>query len=401
MSRRHRPSGYMWRPKVNDTEIDEAATRAAHHLHQTWVTAGMPTSTAAVGGTAAPFSQVFEPIILTALEHEATRFPVSRKDRPALVSDAVQYVHWARQATIVRSARVLARFAVSAAYDATRQYVLTQILADDYPRSWRSSPLGKEPRRLFPGSSVGSTRVALTPKMLAPLTASTSGFTVDTTSPVNIHEPYHGLRPTWGWSCDPIRPPLSAIRYAASLTRKFKGPGNLRVLLVEGGLTAAVSGLALFLGGKVHTFSPVRGDTTPPVTDADVAVVNLANGRSMALVEAAVARAGAMKPALLRDEIDLFWGVSPTAPGDHVAPLVDVALRHLGANGLLVLVGDVESGAHRQGVDLISKSPDLHNIRLTPNGRPMQFGYSSPPWAPFGGLPATDRFVSAWMRVQP
>lgn len=405
MPRRSPRSGYAWRPRPTDTEVEKAVTRAAADLFDVWATGAMPTnSTVAVGLGGGTSVTTMEPVVAAALEDEAGRMGLPKKDQPALVEDAAQFVTWARATTKVRAARVLARFAVRAAFERTHQYLLTAVIADDnYPRRWSSSGPHVRSRRLTPSSSVGSVRVAFYSKMLSSLTAATASFEVGRAAPVNIQEPYLGLRTTHGWALDPIRPPMSAVRYGASLVQRYKGHAKLQVLAVEPGLTAALQGLAWFLpGSQVHRYSPVQGDTATSVTKADAVVVNLASGRSLALVEAALAAAALTPPrTLARDEVDHFWRLPVCDAGNHVTGLVDAALRHLADDGLLVVLGDVESGVHHQATAMIAEDKDLQQIALTPLRRPVQFGYSKPPWAPFGGLPATGRFVSAWMRVMP
>jgi hypothetical protein len=378
---------------------------AAEHLFALWTAGDMPSDQAVAIGLSANISTpAVQPLLATALAGEAARLRVSRADAAALVEDAAKFVEWARATTRVCALPVLARFAVAAAYDRAYQHILSEVIADnDYPRRWTSSSRRKVVRRLIPGSAVGSVRVAFYAKMLAPLLPATAPYVEGKASPVNIHDAYHGQRATWGCALDPIRPPMSAIRYAASLIEKFKGHGKLKVLAVEPGLSAAVMGLAWFLpGSQVHMFAPALGDAASPIRKADAVIVNLANARSMALVAAAIEGA-AKTPShtLTRDEIDPFWRQPASDPGHHAPSLVAIALDHLADDGLLVVLGDVASGVHHQAAALVAKEPTLHAIKLTPTGRPVQFGYEKPPWAPFGGLPATDRFVSAWQRMAP
>lgn len=415
MPHRRPRSSYTWGPRLNESDLEAGVSAAAKDLFDLWIgrkakPADDHVAAAVAGQHAAPRA---DPIIESLLLTEAERLKVAPKDRPVLIAQAKQVVNWAFACTKEVNPRVIARFATRAAYEAIHQAVFTAVVGDmEYPRRWWAERTGWTPI-VQTGSTVGyelrcdnpggDKRYAFSGRrMLEAVSGDTADCTVSRVAPVNTHAAYHSLPATWGWALDPIRPPMSAVRYAASLVATYKGGGKLQVLAIEPGLTAAAMGLAWFLPeATIHMFAPLLGDDAAPITKADAVVVNLANARSMRLVETTVKTTKSTSRTLTRDEIDPFWRSPAHDPGHHTLDLVATALQHLADDGLLVVLGDVDSGVHHLATGVLNKVPDLHPIKVTTSGRPAQFKYTKAPWAPFGGLPATGRFVSAWQRVAP
>ena len=429
-------SGYVWSPKPNEAAVEAEVSKAAADLLDLHASGQRPNDPHVAVAVMGDYSVT--PIMASMVTAEVARLKVTQADEDLLVHMAWQQVNWALAATRERNHQVIARFAARAAYEAVYQSRVTAVITDEYPRRWCSLRVrtGGAVRNELHWQSAdrstdGDKRFAfMGRKALEGITGGTNAYVEGKAAPVNVHDAYCGLPAALGWALDPIRPPIQAVRYIASLIQKYKGrravgiltvkppktsieyeahlikefdrQGALRVLAIEPGLTAAVMGLAWFMPGvEVCMFSPVLGDQTSPIAKADTVVLNLPNARSLALVKAAVEVATRRNRTLTRDEIDAYWQHPATDPGTHAPGLVAVALQHLADDGLLVVLGDVESGIHHQATGLLAKVPDLLAIKLTPKGRPVQFSYSKPPWALAGGLPATDRFVSAWMRVTP
>ncbi len=427
-------SGYVWSPKPNEAAVEAEVSEAAADLLDLRASGLRPHDPSVAVASVGNFSMT--PIMATLVTAEVARLKVTQADEDLLVHIAGQQVNWALAATQERNHQVIARFAARAAYDAVYQSRVTAVITDEYPRRWcslrvrtggavRNELLWQSADR----STDGDKRLAfMGRKALEGITGGTNAHVEGKAAPVNVHDAYCGLPAALGWALDPIRPPIQAVRYAASLIHKYKGhralgiqvpvppkptveydtdllrqfadQGALRALAIEPGLTAAVMALAWFMPGvEVCMFSPVLGDQSSPVAKADTVVLNLPNARSLALVKAAVEVATRRNRTLTRDEIDAYWQHPASDPSHHASGLVAAALQHLADDGLLIVVGDIESGIHHQATGLLAKVPDLLAIKLTPKGRPVQFSYSKPPWALAGGLPATDRFVSAWMRV--
>lgn len=397
-----RPSGYAWGFGNPTNDYDAEVSHAAADLFDVWRSGAKPgdqnTALTIVGNVSAPTN-----LMKSMLTAEATRLPIIKSDQVAVAEDAAPLVEWAYSTTKERNQQVIARFATRATFERTIQSNLTTVLADDYPRRWWTERVENGHRRALElrcDQAGGQKKFAFSGRSeLGALVGATAPYTVATAGAVNIHAPYLGLRLSWGWALDPIRPPMSSIRYVASLVEKYKGHKTLDILMVEPGLTAAAIGLAWFLSAStIYTCN--LDDYDIPLEQADVVVVNLPNVRSLALREAARQVATLVPPrTLLRDEVDAFWRHPAHDPGNHASDLIQVALDHLADDGLLVVLADVESGIHHQADQVLLEQKNIQKINLTPSGRPPQFSYTKPPWAPFGGLPATGRFVSAWMRL--
>ena len=407
MPSRGRRHGYMFQPKVQDTRWREECSKVAADLYGQLKDAGsLHQPLRRIANSRHGVSRTGSARMRAMLVMEARRLGVTGTDPngfrydEGLADDAIDFVDWAFDNTKVVNGRAIARFATRAAFEKTQQRLLTSIISDELPRRWWSEtvagPRGQR-RELRCDVADGTTPYALLGrKNLEAIAGATAGFVVGRAPRLNIHKPYLGVTARFGWALDPARPPMSSVRFVASLIEKYKGTGPNTLLAFEPGLTALVQGLALFLPDAiVHMHSSVLGDATVPVQRADVVVVNLANARAMGLLEAVARRS---RP-LDRDEIDLFWHLPVTEPGDHSGWLVQLGLRHLADDGLLVVLGDVDSGIHHEAVAHVANEIDLHEVKAAPTKNPVRFGYTKPPWAPLGGLPATDRFVSAWMRL--
>jgi len=80
--------------------------------------------------------------------------------------------------------------------------------------------------------------------------------------------------------------------------------------------------------------------------------------------------------------------------------LMRAAQEYLAPGGLLVVLGDTESGIHHQAVQVVQQTPKLKPLKLTAEDKPVLFTYTKRPWGPFDVLPPTGRLMSAWRHMR-
>ena len=352
------------------------------------------------------------------LRDEAARLRLTPEDAAGLVCGAQLAVRWAESRSEVCEDRTIARFAAEVTYDENYRMKLNSVLGQCLPTRWlavRESTGGATAQRLGSlGSPVGLRPAFQRPGDLHLVAVMTPQYEAGKAEVTNNVEPYvhKNVRRPLGWALDPMRPPMAAIRFAASIIDQHVRsagepdaiPGlpdlkrrRLNLLILEGGLTAAPQALAWFLpGATVHSAGSVLGQPAPTSPKCDAVVLNLANRRARALALSALTA----EVPLTRWDLGKLHDIPKLDPGDHCEGLVAVALEHLADNGVLVVLGDVESGIHHDAVSAVTRHSFMEPIKLTADGRPVAFLYTEEPWTLFGCLPATDRFVSAWKRTR-
>jgi hypothetical protein len=399
-------SGVVHRAGHDANEADRHRWAVAHDLVRLHRDGLQPEDDAVAARVKAGLGQVDDRMRALLFE-EAGRLHLTANDRVNLTAYSEQYVLWAEAMVHdgkvqVAENRTLARFAVEVAYAVEHRSKVKTILGQSWPRRWRSvqeANLGT-PIQSLNGSDVAEgTRAAFEQKdHLRLLASSTDSFVLREVEPVNQIKPYVDplLPRTWGWILDPLRPPVAAVRLAASVIEEALGKVPLDILGIELGQTAAAQALAWFRpGSTVHTASILLGDYSVELPVCAAVVLNLPNHRSMELVQYAVQ---SNRP-LTRWDMGEFQDWPDHDPGKHCEGLVEVALDRLADDGVLVVMGDVVSGIHHDAVEIINRDETMSPVELTHSGKAVAFHYTEEPWTLFGCLPATDRLVSAWTRT--
>jgi len=192
---------------------------------------------------------------------------------------------------------------------------------------------------------------------------------------------------------------MPAIRLAAHLIKTKLGRERVQVLALECGHAVAAQSLSAFLTRAViHSASTVfpQGDEIDlDEGQADAVVLNLPSFACFGYVYDVLHR----EDPLTGRAIDKWLRHPRTDPGKHGSILLETAMEYLAPHGLLIVLGDVESGIHHQAEAALSKNDHLHRYQLTADNKPVQFTYAKQPWGIYGSLPPTGRLLSAWRRL--
>jgi len=361
-----------------------------------------------------PTSPAMEARLLVA----ARRVTTDRSEHPAIVCGARPFLDWAMKYTPVRNPAILARFAVQMAYDFTYRINLSSTLTYHWLTRWRSKYVferGEKRLQLVWWPDVTGYFPPIPMKDKDRLALDTDRYGEEKLPPVNLVDHYCGIKPSYLWVFDAIRPPLQSIRAVATLIdRELNGDlpdpvwefGNHphHILGLELGHSAAAQALAMFLPGAVVTTSSLiyqgtQHDHRPKKFNA--VVVNLPNAAAMEFTKFILARHRSEPPwPIHRHELDRFWKWPKSDPGNHCDFLMTLALTQLADDGLLIVLGDIETGLLHQAANLIRRDPTLRPIRIAGNDRPVMFQYKNPKvWGLYSSLRPTGRLMAAWRRT--
>ena len=226
----------------------------------------------------------------------------------------------------------------------------------------------------------------------------TDRFASETLPADNVVEPFEGLKPTYGWAMDPTRPPISAVRAGAEVIRREFDASRIRIHALELGHNAAAEALISFLPqATVYTAStafPHRADICFPLT-YDAVVLGIPNSAAIEFVKMAIDP----DHPLNRWDCDKYWKWPKTAQMTGLGNLVQYGMDKVRPGGILILIGDVESGSHHLANAAIATSGEFVPVPVGSNLGPVMFRYRSQPWAAYGAIPPTNRMVSAWRRT--
>ena len=325
---------------------------------------------------------------------EARRVTSTSNEANALVQYTSAYLAWASRATRERNRAVLARFAVELAYDHLLRAKFTQHIADSWPTRWRGG------KKRFPDDT--GFQPALRGHEFDKLMEGTAYSAKLPHMPLTTVKPFEGLSPTYSWMFDPLRPPLSAVRAAASLIERHVLVQRPDVLMVEPGHRVAGQALSIFLPlSNIYLsssmFSALAPDGRPATFPA--VVVNLPHAREIAAVKDALDRHDYDRPASNRWECDKFWNWSTTDRGLHTEPLIKKGLEHLAPRGILIVPANDESGLVHDALGLLRAETTLRQVPVSAARHGMAtFRYRERPWGLHGALPASGRTLSVWER---
>lgn len=334
--------------------------------------------------------------LLEDIEEEACSAVRDDRDRQALTMHAVSYVQWALANTLVRNPIILARFGVEMAFSVTCRSCIQYTLGDLWVRRWKWTTRRGLPWLTWSPTSLGE-RLPLPLSRFDDLCHATDQYGGDVLPADNVVEPFGGLKPTYPWLMDAMRPPVAAVRAAAATIRHNLGDGPLKVLALELGHNIGAQALAVFLDrGTVYTESVVFShDAVISMPDKyDAVVLNLPAAAAVAFV----VRAIRPKP-MTRKEIDDFWNWDPCDPCPCTGPLVEEALARVRPGGVLVVMGDVQSGTFHQGAALVRQRGDYREVPVGGQRGPVVFRYGRKVWGVYGSIRPTDRTTTAWRKM--
>lgn len=333
------------------------------------------------------------PDLTDLLEAEAKRAMTDSRNRQQLIESAQRNIGRAYMISKVRNPLALARFAVELAYDNLFRMQISATLDETWIRRWRFT--GKE-FNCFPSYPDHGLPIAC--DKLPLLKQRTECFAGETFSSDNLIEPFEGLKPTYGWSIDPARPPVSSIRAASALINGTFAHQPINVLAVELGHNVAAEALAYFVPrSTVHTVSTVFPTRTQSVlvSDFEAVVLGIPNAACLEFV----VRAIDPDHPLSRWDCDRFWKYSRGLQPACIQQLVQFSMSKVASGCLLILIGDIESGCHHAANSMVANSGGYSPVAVGGQHHPVVFRYRSPPWGPFGVIPPTHRMISAWRRT--
>lgn len=331
------------------------------------------------------------------IEDEARCVMRDRRDRQALTMHAVPYVQWALEKEQERNPIVLARFGVEMAFTDLLRMKIQSTLGDNWVRRWRWESHEGRPRLAWSPTLTTAERLPLSFNKLQDLRCATDVYGGDVLNADNVVTPFAGLKPSYPWVMDPMRLPVAAVRAAAALIERHLGDGPLDVLALETGHNVAAQALAVFMDrATIYTESSVFHHDAPiSMPDQyDAVVANLPGAAAVAFVR----RALVPKP-MTRKEIDRYWTWKPSARCSLTGPTVKMAMEKVRPGGVLVLLGDVESGAVHHGAAIVRKNPNYRRVRVGGHWKPVMFRYDRKVWGVYGTIRPTARLVSAWRRM--
>jgi hypothetical protein len=417
-------------PSPDESKIEQARWLAVDDLqaaHRLWISNGAQDLPDGRDLHLTP-AEGPDTVMVGLLRQEATRIfhgkggstdKKTQADRDTLIDASIQPLVWAEHYCKERNPEVLARFAVETAYDNTFRMQVAGTLTLPAPTWWLwAPPANGGPSRLTWAPMTDGYTLPIHPRDFGRLEGSTARFTADVIEERNLVSPFQWLRPTYTWAMDPLRPPVQAVRTAASIILQdmpeaqlgmpvglftfgeLGGDPPAPVLAVEMGHSAAPEALAVFTKGRrIYTTSSIFGqglaDGRPDKFTS--VVVNIPHAAGMAFVTNILHRENNNLPVMNRMENDIYWRWPSEDQGDHCEPLVRYGLDHLSPGGIMVILTDTFSGQLHLARKVIQDDGRMVQIPIRPQG-PMavSYGYDKKPWGVYGCLRPTGRVLTAW-----
>ena len=359
------------------------------------------------------------PKMLDLLYAEARQISSDTKEYDSMVIGSMNYLRWADRYSMVANPRIVARFAIRMSYDFNYRIRLLNLLTYAWPTKWhwewrqyQSDGAVRWAPSCWP--NVTDYQPPLSYYGFQALQTNTSSYALDSIPASNRVSPFCELRASHLWVVDCIRPPLQSIRTAAAVIEKELNKhesdmeklfmSNSRSILgIELGHSVAAQALSAFLPqDQIHTSSLVFKGTPSPdrPTEFDAAVVNLPNAATMAFNQFIQFR-HRCEPVwpVHRHELDQFWLWETNDPGNHCESLISMATSKLKSNGILVVMGDIESGIYHQAANQVESSKAFLPVAVGGNEKPVDFHYNnSKVWGLYGALRPTGRLMGAWKK---
>jgi len=333
----------------------------------------------------------FTPLLLG----EASRVLGDSPEKAYLLEQAATHIEDAYRLTAVRNPQALARFAIEKAYDNLYRLQVSAMLDSTWVRRWRLNPVNQhwtcQPG--FPDQGLPIPVSAL-PELLR----NTSQYSFSTLTADNAVQPFAGLGPTHAWAMDPVRPPIQAVRTACEIIRREIPAKRLNLLALEVGHNVAAEVTAAFLtGSTVDTESFVFPDRTGMelAPSYDAVIMGIPNQAAAEFVRFAISRIQPMN----RWDCDRFWTLPKTQHPSFLENLVQKGIDLVKPWGVLVVIGDIETGSDHAADALIKGTGRFTRILVADEWGPVVFRYTKQPWGVYGVIPPTNRMLSAWQRI--
>lgn len=384
-----------WYPGARGTtDLDMAESAVWETVHDIMREVNKPRTLEEV--RAIPPAPEVMPDFTSLLLAEAARVLGDSHEKAYLLEQAATHIRDAYVLTAVRNPQALARFAVEKAYDLQYRQQISAMLDSTWVRRWRMDPVHHR-YACYPGYPEQGMPIPVSE--LPDLLRNTSQFTFPTLPADNADQPFVGVKPTFGWVMDPVRAPVPAVRAACEIIRREVPMKRFKVLALETGHNVAAEAMAAFLpGSTVDTESFVFPDRTDmelaPAYDA--VVMGIPNQAAVEFVRSAINRIYPMS----RWECDRFWQWSKTEQPSFLLELIYAGVERVKPSGILVVIGDIESGAHHAADAFIAGTGRFSRILVGEEAGPVVFRYSKQPWGLFGVIPPTNRLLTAWQRME-
>ncbi len=308
-----------------------------------------------------------------------------------------------------RNPAVVARTAVEVAFDRVFRFKVAAAIVTPAPTVWDWKGTGQ---RCYPCPDGFNLPIRV--RDLDQLRINTDKYDLKFVANYSSTEPYCGLTLTYPWAMDPLRPPVAAVRTAASIIDNAVERGRFRQILlaeqdkptllgVDLGHSVAAQALSVFLPEfRVFTTSQFHGpcniaDNRPAQFDA--VVVNVPGPAAGAFVWDNVQRHLQNLPTMNRKENDVYWNWSTPNDGKDCVRAVQYGIDKLKPGGVLVLLTDVASGQFHVAKDAIGDQ--LQQVDVDPDRRlpHASFGYDSKVWGVYGCVRPTERILTVWRHV--
>jgi len=213
----------------------------------------------------------------------------------------------------------------------------------------------------------------------------------------NIVEPYAGLPVTPAWACDPLRPPVQAVRAGANIINRVVRDKRFDVMALDLGVTVGAQALATFCPAAfVYSWSTLLPDLLkremPSAFEAVVFGVPSAASTRFARTVQSLGR------PLCRRDVEWFQTWPRNELPVRLFEMIQKAMSSVRPGGVLVVIGDIESRSVPIVDAIIAKYGAFSRVPVGGNIKPVMFRYAETPQDMYGSLPPTGRLVSAWRR---
>lgn len=334
------------------------------------------------------------PDIGSQLEELVARTASDREQHRRLMQTAVRYAYEIYCTSGLRNEQVLVRIALELAFDRLYLSQVSDVLHGRWGRYWHLDPRGDRIRR---DVGMPDDSLPIVTRNLKLLLNATAKFASAELPEDNIIEPYAGLPSTPAWSCDPLRPPVHALRAAAHVINRVLCEEHFRIMALDLGVNVGAQAVATFCPrAVVHSHSTMLSDVpeqkSPSTFDAVVlAVPSAASTEFVRMVR------GLSRP-LNRWDVAEYAARPRTDLPQTLRESLSKAIASVRPGGVLAIIGDIGSSSVPIADALVSWTGAFSRVPVGGNLRPVAFRYAERPRDMYGSLPPTGRLVSAWRR---
>jgi len=354
----------------------------------------------------------FGKLMWSSLWEEAKKTQLNAEDQSLLINSSSSYISWAkREYPKLKNLKIIAAFAIEMAYERIFISHLSFALCNDPCPSVLKYMQGIGFDKNKEKQPIENPTFN---KHIHDLIKNTASYAKENIKSVNILNAFCGMKPANEWALDPIRPPVQAIRTAAALIKKefhmqdfdfnYPGKSSRNILGVELGKSEAANALAAFLpGDTIYTASLLFKDSCSwrkKPDKYDAVVVNLPNAAAMEYTKDILDKHASNTPSTItREEVIKYLKWPSHDSGTHCPAIMKLAMSKLSDNGVLIVLGDIESNQLHIANSIIEKENSLKPISIGKNEKPVMFQYAKgQTMAVDGVLKATGRLMKAWKR---